>query len=104
MDLISWRRMDSVQQIALIADLFVASVFFVIGIRFSIIGLIEEFHLCSPFPITPLPIPDSALAQHYLRYIVCFNCKRSIPADSNLCPYCGKKQSKDKSITLKNNK
>jgi hypothetical protein len=100
--LISWRWMDQVQHIALTIDLFVACVFIVIGIRFSITGLIDEFHLRSPFPITPYPIPDRAPIQGHQQFIVCLNCSKKILIDSNFCMYCGVKQQSGVDITLKN--
>jgi hypothetical protein len=37
-----------------------------------------------------------------LRLIECKKCNKSIPLDSQLCPYCGLKQFEDNAITLKN--
>jgi MFS family permease len=93
-DLIGWRWLDGGQQIALFMNLVVACIFIVIGIRFSIIGLIEELYLHSPFLPSPYMMPKNVLAQYNQKFRECTYCKRWIPFDSKFCQYCGVKLKK----------
>ena len=100
-DLIGWRRLDQPQQIALFFDLVVACIFIVSGIRLSIIGVIEEFHIRSLPPYPMAIIPKSTSILHRPQFRLCPYCSKEIPLDSNFCSYCGVKQVPNSTVILK---
>ena len=81
-----------IHQLGLFIVGIVGGVFIGLGVRFLIQGYVEKlFFRLSP-PPSSFPNPNFIYKppfQPQIRY--CMNCKKQIPFDSNLCPYCEQK-------------
>jgi hypothetical protein len=94
LDWLWWRGLNPEHQFLLLTIPAVACIFIVFGIRFSIMGLIEEFHLRSPPPMNPLLMANMENDDSFPTTMIfneCSSCKKGIPADGNVCCYCGEK-------------
>jgi hypothetical protein len=83
---------------------FVGIVLFLVGITLYITGMRDLYFkplksLLYPELHQKAPLKNPIRIE--LRYIECKYCRENIPINSNQCPYCGGKQKKEESLSLK---
>ena len=83
---------------------FVGIVLFIAGITLYITGMRDMYFKPLKQLLYPQIPPDQQRnsTTHDSHEILCGNCKRRIPYESEKCPYCGVKQLHQVNITMKN--